>query len=247
MEDEIDLRKYINVLLRHWKLIVSITLVAVVVAGMISFLLVPPPTYKAKASVLQISTSYQFSPTILTDDEYDIITDERWGRQQTLIALVKSNTLTATVIEECGDNLRHEDRNMEAIHKKIEVQGNGDLIEIIAKSSDADEAMAVANTWAECYEIYINDIYSGISLLQEQAQIPIYTATMVRFVDPAVMTEPETDSIGSKLTNMAIALVLGLIVGVFSAFGAEYFRNTGKEPRAEEVEELKEKPSEKEE
>ena len=49
MEDEIDLRKYIDVLLRHWKLIVGIALIAVFVAGLVSFLL--PSTYEAKATV----------------------------------------------------------------------------------------------------------------------------------------------------------------------------------------------------
>ena len=37
MEDEIDLRRYVDVLLRRWKLIVIITIIAVVVAAALSF------------------------------------------------------------------------------------------------------------------------------------------------------------------------------------------------------------------
>ena len=57
MEEEIDLRKYVDVLLRHWMLIVSITVIAVLMAGLLSFLL--PPTYEAKAAVLITKTRFQ--------------------------------------------------------------------------------------------------------------------------------------------------------------------------------------------
>jgi uncharacterized protein involved in exopolysaccharide biosynthesis len=49
MEDEIDLREYINVLFRHWKLIVIITAIVVLVAGLIIFL--SSSTYQATATV----------------------------------------------------------------------------------------------------------------------------------------------------------------------------------------------------
>ena len=53
MEDEIDLRRYVDVLLRRWKLIAVITIIAVVVAAALSFS--SPSVYKAKSSVLIIS------------------------------------------------------------------------------------------------------------------------------------------------------------------------------------------------
>ncbi|HEX7593197.1 MAG TPA: Wzz/FepE/Etk N-terminal domain-containing protein [Anaerolineae bacterium] len=49
MEDEIDLRAYLDVLLRRWKWIVGVTLVAALVAGVVSLLM--PPTYESTASV----------------------------------------------------------------------------------------------------------------------------------------------------------------------------------------------------
>lgn len=61
MEEEIDLRKYIGVLRRRWKLIVSITVLAVFVAGLVSFLM--PPVYEARAAVLitKFAPEYQAS------------------------------------------------------------------------------------------------------------------------------------------------------------------------------------------
>ena len=72
MEDEIDLRKYIDVLLRHWKLIVSITVIGVFVAGLVSFLV--PPTYEAKVAVLVIKgrSEITFEPKYRTYFEEDI-------------------------------------------------------------------------------------------------------------------------------------------------------------------------------
>lgn len=56
MEDEIDLREYVRVLLQHWKLIVTLTVLAAVLAGGVSFLM--PPTYEATALVSVTQPSY---------------------------------------------------------------------------------------------------------------------------------------------------------------------------------------------
>jgi len=49
MENEIDLRVYIDVIVRHWKWIVGATVLAALVAGVASFLM--PPTFEATATV----------------------------------------------------------------------------------------------------------------------------------------------------------------------------------------------------
>lgn len=145
MEDEIDLRKYIDVLLRHWKLIVSITVIAVFVAGLVSFLL--PPTYEAKASVLIAK-----------------------GEPKTLIVLAKSASVATGAIEQLGDNLRPEERSAGNILAKIEAREEGNFIEITAKSSDPQKAAAIANAWAVSYEDYVDDFYRSISQLPEEIQ-----------------------------------------------------------------------------
>jgi len=50
MEEELDLRKYVRVMLKHWKLIGSICVLAVIAVVLISLL--SPPAYKAEAAVL---------------------------------------------------------------------------------------------------------------------------------------------------------------------------------------------------
>ena len=50
-EQEVDLRDYINVLLKRKKLIIGITLVAIIVAGILSYFILPP-VYEASGSLL---------------------------------------------------------------------------------------------------------------------------------------------------------------------------------------------------
>ena len=145
MEDEIDLRKYIDVLRRHWKLIVSITVIAVFVTGLVSFLL--PPTYEAKASLL--------------------ITK---GEPKTLTVLAKSPLVATSVIEQLADKLRPEERSVGNILDKIEVREEGNFIEISAKSSDPETAAAIASAWAQSYKDYVDDFYRSISQFPEELQ-----------------------------------------------------------------------------
>jgi len=166
MEDEIDLRKYINVLLRHWKVIVSITFIAVFAAGLVSFL--SPPTYEANAAVLLTKARSE----IILEPKYRTFLEEDIARERkALIALVKSSTVATQVIEQLGDKLEPKERRAENMLGKMQVREQGDLIEISVKSTDPQKAAAIANAWAESYESYTNMLYSGISLSPAVLQV----------------------------------------------------------------------------
>jgi len=146
VEEEMDLRKYIDVLLRHWKLIVSITVIAVFVAGLVSFLL--PSTYEAKATVL-----------VIKEEE-----------RKTLITLAKSPIVATQVIEELGDKLEPEEQRLGNILDKVQVREKGNFIEISVKSTDPQKAVAIANAWVESYENYVDDFYRRVSQSPEELQ-----------------------------------------------------------------------------
>ena len=158
MEDEIDLREYLHVLIRHWKLIVSITLIAVIAAVLVGFL--APLTYEAKASVLITETRAQ----IVFEPKYRTFSSvEQEELKQALVALVKSNSVAASVVEKLGDALGPAEQNVIRIQKKVGVKTVGDLIEISVKSGDPEKAADIANAWAEAYVDYINGLYTGTS------------------------------------------------------------------------------------
>ncbi len=166
MEDEIDLRKYFDVLLRHWKLIVSITIIAVFVAGLVSFL--SPFTYEANAAVFITKTRSEsiFEYKYRTFWEEDIT-----SQRKALVALVKSSTVATQVIEQLGDKLEPKERRLRNMLGKVQVREQGDLIEISVKSTDPQKATAIANAWAESYESYVNGLYSGISQSPAELQV----------------------------------------------------------------------------
>ena len=146
MEDEIDLREYIDVLLRHWKLIVIITAIVVFVAGLVSFIL--PSTYEAKATVL--------------------ITG---GEQKTLITLAKSPHVATQVIEQLGNKLEPKEQKPGNMLDKVQVREAGNFIEISVKSTDPQKAAAIANAWAESYQNYVDSYYRRVSQSPEELQV----------------------------------------------------------------------------
>ena len=165
MEEQIDLRKYIDVLLRHWWLIVSITVIAVFLVWLVNFL--SPTTYEANSAVLVTKAKSEiiFEPKYRTFLEEDIA-----SQHKALIALVKSSTVATQVIEQLGDKLEPKEQRVESILGKVQARDQGDFIEISVKSTDPQKAAAIANAWAECYESHVNGLYSGILQSPEELQ-----------------------------------------------------------------------------
>ena len=62
MEDEIDLRAYIEVLLRHWKWIIALAVLAAIAAFVVNSLL--PFTYEADSVVIVTEPRYQLRISI---------------------------------------------------------------------------------------------------------------------------------------------------------------------------------------
>jgi len=170
MENEVDLRKYTDILLKRWWVPVCIMVIAGLVAGLIGYL--APPNYQAKASVLitRLSTEIQIAPEYTTSHEADVA-----SQRVALVALVKSTDVANKVIEQMGDALNVNEQEPEYLLELIQVSERGDYIEISCNSTDPQKASDIANSWVEAYENFVNNLYSGILLSQEdvQAQLAI--------------------------------------------------------------------------
>lgn len=163
MEEEIDLRKYIDVVIRRWKWIVALTLAAVVTATIVSFLL--PPVYEAQAGVviLKSESEITFEPKYrtLTEEELAGAGVDIASRRKALEALVENSSLAVEVIAELGPTLDPEERKVEVLLDMVKAETTGDLIEIAVRSPDPKKAAAIANAWGRTYETYVNQLYSG--------------------------------------------------------------------------------------
>ena len=164
MEDEIDLRKYIDVLLKHWKLITIITGAAVIVAILVSFL--SPPVYEATSLVLITKAR---SEIVLVPEYRTAIQQDSASMRQALLALAKSPSVANQVIKQLGNELEPNERKTNKMLAKIGVSSEGDLIRISAKSNNPQKAVTIANAWAESYKSYVNDLYGG--LLQSSQEL----------------------------------------------------------------------------
>jgi len=167
LEDEIDLRRYVDVLARRWKFVVGITALMVIVAAVLSFFILPP-VYNATAGViiLRSRAEISFDPKFKTESQQG---QDPTARRAALTGLVKSSSLAAEVIMALGDSLSVEERQASTLLDQIKVSSQGDLIEITASAGTPQKAAAIANAWAEAYISQVNELYSGVA--QSPAQI----------------------------------------------------------------------------
>lgn len=160
-EDEIDLREYVDVLRRRWLLVLGIPAVAVVVAAILSFFVLPPE-YEATAGVvvLKARTEVEFAPNIRTDLGQDV---DIQSRREALQTLVTSRTLAAQIIEQLGDRLPADQRRVDALLDSVSSTLNGDLLTIKVTNKDPDLAAEIANAWVDTYTTYVNPLFSDVA------------------------------------------------------------------------------------
>ncbi len=157
MEQEINLRPYFEALVRRWRLIVLCMAVLGLLAVIVTLLL--PPTYKANADVLLVSTrlQLQFDSRFITDDASQLANPV--NRRDTLVALASSGTLEEQVNANLPDALRGQTFGLGDLVERVEVQPIGDLLRISVGDSDVNAARSLALAWAQNYVQLVNQIY----------------------------------------------------------------------------------------
>lgn len=155
MDEEIDLRRLLRPLVRHYRLIVGTVVVAVLVAAVLAFLL--PPTYRATAVV--VVTRPQFQPQF--DPRFQTLPPEQTRPYKAFGALVKSSELARRVLEQSRGRLNGETPTIEQLLDRVEVSQRDDpsVIQIAVKDRDPERAAVLANLWADLYVAYANEIY----------------------------------------------------------------------------------------
>jgi uncharacterized protein involved in exopolysaccharide biosynthesis len=158
MEEEIDLRAYVDVLLRHWKWIVGLALIAAIAAGIVSFLL--PPIYEVRALVVVTEPRY----LMRFDPRFETVENIREA-YQAYPSLATGDDLLGQVIAALGGSLTEEEQALSTFSRMLEASSGGDpsLIKLRVRSKDAKKAALIANTWAELYVRHLNDLYGQAS------------------------------------------------------------------------------------
>lgn len=169
-EDEIDLRSYIEVVVKRRKLIIGIFLAAVVLAAIYSLML--PKVYQASSSIILMPSTVRMAVSPSRDFLDPQATKIGGYVEQKLAisiptheALLKSNTVLEMLLERLKAAGLPDDVELtvEQLSEdlKIYVAEETNVLQLIAKNTDPVWAKNIANFWAEEYEKYSMAIIEG--------------------------------------------------------------------------------------
>jgi capsular polysaccharide biosynthesis protein len=203
MEETISLRELMDTLKKRISLILFITLTAVIVSGGVSFFLLTP-VYQSSTQLL-VNQSKSEQPVINP------------GEIQTNLQLIKTYNViikSPTILDKVIADLDL-DMNTAQLNSKITVNSEGEsqVINLAVQDTDPKTAAEIANKTAAVF----------------QNEIPkIMNVDNVSILAKAEVGEKQSPVKPKPLLNIAIALVVGLMVGVGIAFLLEYLDNTVK-------------------
>jgi len=123
-EKEVDLRDYLNMVKRRWKIILIIFLGATITSGVVSFLL--PRTYEASAMV-----------------EMGKMRDKLLEEPSTVIEIFKTKPILAKVAEEL--NIPPTQEKLGELASKIKMREKSGLLEIKGKGETPEETVKLVN------------------------------------------------------------------------------------------------------
>jgi uncharacterized protein involved in exopolysaccharide biosynthesis len=144
-DDEIDLRKYVDTIIRWWREIVLLALLAAVAGGLAVFALslTANPVFEASSSVAIMRTfsDVSFDPRFRTMSEDTVEGAPTLGaaRRGALVGLVESGAIAQAVIDELGDQLTADQQSPARLLELVEAElatpeggraGESDLIRI---------------------------------------------------------------------------------------------------------------------
>jgi uncharacterized protein involved in exopolysaccharide biosynthesis len=169
MGEEIDLRAYVRILIRSWKWIVGLALVAAVVALVVSLVL--PPTYEASAVVIITQPRYQmqFDPRFKTVDQWV-------PAYKAFPTLATSDGVLHNVLDAYtpSSDAGIEEWTLRNLSKMVEARSEGDqsLVVLRVHSRSPGAAAAISNLWADALVSQGTKIYSeredDVAFFEEQ-------------------------------------------------------------------------------
>jgi len=146
--DEIDLRAWALALARSWKLIVGLTVLAVMAAGV--FTLLQPRLFEATALVVaSVPPGEPSGP-------------DPQAVARTAVKVAQSDALIAEVYELVRAELRTiRDRAELKRAMKASAARDPRTVRLVVRTQDPAEAAAIANAWARWVVVRVNDVYIG--------------------------------------------------------------------------------------
>ena len=205
MEETIDLREYFGIIKKRFWIIALITTIAIVVSGAISFFVLTP-VYEAKSTLI-VNTE--------KNEETQMITGDQFSVTQKLAVTYGEIIKSRSVLEDVIKNLKLDD-DYEDLVNNITVSPVKDtqIISISVQDTNKEKARDIAN---EIPKVFTKEAKR------------ITKANDIQVIDKAIL--PPNPIKPNKMMNVAIAAVLGMMIGLFIVFLLEYLDNKLKTPQ----------------
>ncbi|MGE7592977.1 YveK family protein [Peribacillus frigoritolerans] len=213
MEETISINDIFKTLMKRWKLIMLLTLIAALISGTISYVLLKP-IYQSSTQILvnQKQSENQLDSAQIRSN-IDMI--------NTYSVIIKSPAILNKVINEL-----ELDQSVEQLSEKITInsQENSQVFSLTVQDSNPSQTVEIANTVSETFQKEIKNIMNvdNVTVLAKAEK------------------ENPTPVKPNPLLNIAIAIVVGLMAGIGLAFLLEYMDNTIKDE--DDIERLLELP-----
>ena len=205
MEETVDLREYFGIVKKRFWIVALITIIAVVVSGVISFFMLNP-VYEAKSTLI-VNTEKNEETQMITGDQFNVT--------QKLAVTYGEIIKSRSVLDDVIKNLKLDDEY-------------GDLVKNVTVSPVTDTqiiSISVQDTNKE----KARDIANEIPKVFKKEAKRITKANDIQVIDKAIL--PQSPIKPNKMMNMAIAAVLGAMIGLFVVFLIEYLDNKLKTPQ----------------
>ena len=205
MEETIDLKEYFYIIKKRAWIIALITVTAMIASGIISFFLLSP-VYETKTTLI-VNTEQANETNLITGDQLNVTQK----LALTYGEIIKSRTVIDEVIQALNLNMEYGE-----VSKMITVSPVKDtqIIAITVQDTNPQRAADIANTIPRVFTKEVKRITK---------------ANSVEVIDKAVVAENPIKP--NKIMNIAIAGVLGVMIGLFIIFVLEYMDNKIKTPQ----------------
>ncbi len=162
MEDEIDLQRYILLLINKWKFILGGGLLLALIVALVN-VYVLSPVYQANALVVAIQPRYSLT--------FDPRFETQSSSQNDIYRSLGSVALSDEVLIKLVDNMSRIDevfaqQNLETVRASLETGTDNSynasgIIGLSAKHTDPKIAAEIVNAWAEIFVNKANEIYGS--------------------------------------------------------------------------------------
>jgi succinoglycan biosynthesis transport protein ExoP len=206
MEEEIDLRAYILVLLKYWKWILGITVAAAAVALAVSFVL--PPTYEATALVAVQAPQ----PVVNLDPRLQVLvlSQPPQPASRAYLELAEGDGVLEALFSRLSPRPA-EIQTLRDLRGMVKARAGTDpgVVRLTVRARDPQEAARIANLWAETFVAHANRVYGASEeelrqlegqLAQAEAELEAAERALIEFQarNPAGLLEAQLDSLRQK-------------------------------------------------